>query len=126
MIDSLNRHDLKCYVDTPAHTPNISRLADLGCVFDNHFSSSAPCMRARRELLTGRQKFLWRWCGHLKPWDRNLAVEARQAGTGQPANTASLPGIHGDCWPALATRQAPHRRVIASRAFSRAARKRSW
>ena len=55
IMDSLNRHYLRCYGNEFAITPNIDRLAQRGTVFDTHFAGSLPCMPARREMLTGEQ-----------------------------------------------------------------------
>lgn len=79
LIDSLNRHMIGPY-GGEVPTPNMDRLAARGVVFDNHFIGSAPCMPARRELMTGRKEFLWRGWGPLEPFDDPIAVRARQAG----------------------------------------------
>lgn len=80
LLDSLNFHCLEPYGAAQVQTPNLRRFAERACVFDNHFVGSLPCMPARRELLTGRQEFLWRGWGHIEPWDRHLANDAAQAG----------------------------------------------
>ena len=80
LIDSLNRHCLGPYGNTVVRTPNIDRLAERSVVFDNHFIGSAPCMPARRELMTGRKEFLWRGWGPMEPFDRHIAMEAKLAG----------------------------------------------
>jgi arylsulfatase A-like enzyme len=80
LLDSLNFHCLEPYGATHVQTPNLSRLAERAVTFDNHFIGSAPCMPARRELFTGRQEFLWRGWGHIEPWDRHLANDAKKCG----------------------------------------------
>jgi arylsulfatase A-like enzyme len=80
LLDSLNFHCLQPCGATHVQTPNLQRLAAKSVVFDNHFAGSLPCMPARRELLTGRQEFLWRGWGHIEPWDRHLATDAERAG----------------------------------------------
>ncbi len=79
LVDSLNRHMIGPY-GGEVPTPNMDRLAQRGVVFDNHYIGSAPCMPARRELMTGRKEFLWRGWGPLEPFDDPIAVRARQAG----------------------------------------------
>lgn len=80
LIDSCNRHYLSPYGCTTVSTPNIGRLADKGVTFTNHFIGSAPCMPARREMMTGRQEFLHRGWGPLEPFDAPVALECRKAG----------------------------------------------
>jgi arylsulfatase A-like enzyme len=78
VMDSLNRHFLKCYnPDSPAITPNFDRLAARGVVFDRHYAGSLPCMPARREMMTGRINFLETPWGPIEPWDDTLPVELR-------------------------------------------------
>lgn len=77
LMDSLNRHMLKIYNEgAKTIAPNISRLAERSVVFDNHYIASAPCMPARRDILTGRVNFLERAWGPIEPQDpcflRNL------------------------------------------------------
>lgn len=60
LSDSLNRHYLPCYGNEWVRTPNIDRLAERSITFDNHWIGSAPCMPARRDMLTGRLNFLER------------------------------------------------------------------
>lgn len=77
LMDSLNRHYLKCYGDGRVHTPNLDRLADRGIVFDSHYAGSLPCMPARREMMTGRLCFLETPWGPIEPWDNCLPTELR-------------------------------------------------
>ncbi len=75
LIDSLNRNALRCYSaseNKQAFTPNIDRLAARSVVFDQHFCGSAPCMPARRDLMTGRLNFLERPWGGIEPFDHTL------------------------------------------------------
>lgn len=73
LADSTNRRFLSCYgAKNPAITPNLNRLADRGTVFDNHWCGSAPCMPARRDLMTGRLNFLERPWGGIEPFDQSL------------------------------------------------------
>ena len=73
LADSTNRRFLNIYGSRhPALTPNIDRLAERGTVFDNHWCGSAPCMPARRDIMTGRLNFLEKPWGGLEPFDRTL------------------------------------------------------
>lgn len=71
LLDSLNRRFLSPY-GTEEITPNIQRLAERGIVFNNHWCGSAPCMPARRDLMTGRLNFLERPWGGIEPFDEVL------------------------------------------------------
>jgi arylsulfatase A-like enzyme len=79
LFDSLNRHAIGPY-GGPVPTPNLDRLATRGCVFDNHYAGSLPCIPARREMHTGRLNFLHRGWGPLEPFDVSFAGEMRAAG----------------------------------------------
>lgn len=72
IIDSLRRDHLGCYGNPRMRTPNLDRLSRLGTTFEQHYLSSAPCMPARREILTGRHEWPWRGWGPLEPTDRDL------------------------------------------------------
>lgn len=79
LLDSLNRHHLKCYnPNARGITPNIDKLAEESVVFDNHFIGSAPCMPARRDIFTGRTNFLERGWGGVEPFDITLPRELRK------------------------------------------------
>lgn len=78
LMDSLNRHCLSIYGSTWARTPNIERLAQRSCIFDNHFVGSAPCIPARHDLLTGRLDFLERNWAPIQPFDCTLPQVLRQ------------------------------------------------
>lgn len=79
LMDSLNRHFLNVYNETWTKTPNIDRFAARSVVFDNHWLGSAPCMPARRDMLTGRLNFLETgWCG-IQPFDVTLPAILRSA-----------------------------------------------
>lgn len=80
LIDSLNRHYLSPYGCKTVKTPNIGELASRGVTFTNHFIGSAPCMPARREMMSGRQEFLFRGWGHLEPFDEPVARKAGSLG----------------------------------------------
>jgi len=69
LLDSMNRNYLPIYGNDWLKTPNIQRLAKRGVVFDNHWIGSAPCMPARRDILTGRLNFLERGWGAIEPMD---------------------------------------------------------
>jgi arylsulfatase A-like enzyme len=80
LIDSLNRHYLSPYGCTTVRTPNIGELASRGVTFNNHYVGSIPCMPARREMMTGRQEFLYLGWGHIEPFDDVLADRCHEAG----------------------------------------------
>ncbi len=44
---------LGCYGDTDANTPNLDRLAEEGCCYDNAFSTAPVCSPSRSSLVTG-------------------------------------------------------------------------
>ena len=73
LLDSLNRRYLPLYNGaSDVRMPNIDRLARRSCVFDQHWCGSAPCMPARRDILTGRLNFLERPWGGIEPFDHVL------------------------------------------------------
>lgn len=73
LLDSLNRRFLPVYHPaSDVQTPNLDRLAAHCRVFDQHWCGSAPCMPARRDLLTGRLNFLERPWGGIEPYDHVL------------------------------------------------------
>ena len=80
LIDSLNKNCIGAYGNQEVKTPNLDEFANKSIVFNNHFISSAPCIPARRELMTGRKEFLWRGWGPIEPFDKHIADEARKAG----------------------------------------------
>ncbi|MHB1453076.1 MAG: sulfatase [Saccharofermentanales bacterium] len=80
LIDSLNKNALGAYGNKVVRTPNFNRFAEKSAVFHNHFIGSAPCMPARRELMTGRKEFLWRGWGPIEPFDAHIAEEAKRVG----------------------------------------------
>ena len=82
LTDSLNRHYLSTYApsgESWVQTPNLDRLAQRSVTFDNHWLGSAPCMPARRDMLTGRMHFLERGWGGIEPFDRPLTHRLRDA-----------------------------------------------
>ncbi len=80
LLDSLNRNYLPIYGNDWVQAPNISRLAAKGVVHDNHWLGSAPCMPARRDIMTGRLNFLERGWGAIEPYDRPFPRLLRRAG----------------------------------------------
>lgn len=60
LSDSVNRRFLQLYCESGLYLPNLERLAKHSMIFDNHWTGSAPCMPARRDLMTGRLNFLER------------------------------------------------------------------
>ena len=68
LFDSLNYRALACNGGNTI-SPNFTRLAEKGVVFDNHYVGSLPCMPARRDMHTGRLNFLHRSWGPLEPFD---------------------------------------------------------
>lgn len=79
LMDSLNRHALRTYNEHSwVETPNIDRLAKKSVIFDNHWLGSAPCMPARRDLMTGRLNFLEKGWGAIEPFDITLPEKLRE------------------------------------------------
>jgi len=74
LADSLNRHFLPLYGNGWVQAPNISRLAARGVTFTNHYTGSAPCMPARRDLWTGCLEFPWRPWGACETFDEHLGA----------------------------------------------------
>ena len=74
LCDTLNRRMLSAYGagEDAAITPNIDRLARQSVVFDSHWCGSAPCMPARRDIMTGRLNFLEKPWGAMEPFDQSL------------------------------------------------------
>ncbi len=80
LMDSLNRHYLPAYGNDWVQTPNIDRFARKSVTFDNHWLGSAPCMPARRDMMTGRLNFLERGWSGIEPYDVLLQEELHKAG----------------------------------------------
>ncbi len=80
LFDTLCRRFLEPYGYTAVKTSNISRIAEKSITFDNHWIGSAPCMPARRDMLTGRYNFLERGWGGMEPYDICLPHVLAQAG----------------------------------------------
>ena len=80
LFDTLCRYFLSPYGNEIITTPNMDRLAAKSIVFDNHWIGSAPCMPARRDMLTGRYNFLERGWGGLEPFDIPLPHVLARAG----------------------------------------------
>lgn len=72
LSDTVCRRFLNIYSDYGLNFPNINRLAEKSIVFTNHWTGSAPCMPARRDLMTGRLNFLERNWGPIEPFDCTL------------------------------------------------------
>ncbi len=80
LSDSVNRRFLRLYEESGMCLPNIERLALRSAVFENHWTGSAPCMPARRDLMTGRYNFLERSWGPIEAFDHTLPQVLRTAG----------------------------------------------
>jgi arylsulfatase A-like enzyme len=79
LADSTNRRFLDIYGSKrPAHTPSLDYLAKRGTVFENHWCGSAPCMPARRDIMTGRLNFLEKPWGAMEPFDQSLPYMLKQ------------------------------------------------
>jgi arylsulfatase A-like enzyme len=52
-LDDAGWADFRPFADTPYPTPNVQRLADEGCRFDNFYVPQAICSASRASLLTG-------------------------------------------------------------------------
>lgn len=72
LSDTFNRRHLSVYGNREVHTPNLDRLASRSHIFENHWTGSAPCMPARRDILTGRLGFLERNWGPIEAFDHPL------------------------------------------------------
>ncbi len=80
VLDTVRRDYLTAYGNDWVRTPNLTRLAERGVVFDNHWVGSLPCMPARREFMTGRHNFVYRGWGPIEPYDDVLPRELRNGG----------------------------------------------
>jgi arylsulfatase A-like enzyme len=78
VLDTIRRDYLTAYGNKWVKTPSITRLAEKGITFDNHWVGSLPCMPARREFMTGRHNFLYRGWGPIEPYDDVLPHELRK------------------------------------------------
>ena len=73
LMDTLRRDVLSCYNgESRVLTPNLDAFARESTVFDEHWVGSAPCMPARRDIMTGRLNFLERCWGPVEPFDVTL------------------------------------------------------
>jgi arylsulfatase A-like enzyme len=80
LCDTLNRRVLDIYngnEEETAITPNINRMAERGMVFDNHWCGSAPCMPARKDIMTGRLNFLEKPWGAIEPYEQTVQTMLR-------------------------------------------------
>lgn len=80
LSDSVNRRMMRLYCESGLALPNLERLAQRSVIFDNHWTGSAPCMPARRDLMTGRLNFLERGWGPIEPFDDTLPMLLRDEG----------------------------------------------
>ncbi|MDP7237140.1 MAG: sulfatase [Candidatus Latescibacteria bacterium] len=78
VLDTVRRDYLAGYGNDWVHTPSLTRLAERGITFDNHWAGSLPCMPARREFMTGRYNFVYRGWGPIEPYDDTLPGELRK------------------------------------------------
>ena len=78
VLDTVRRDYLAGYGNDWVHTPSLTRLAERGITFDNHWVGSLPCMPARREFMTGRYNFVYRGWGPIEPYDDTLPGELRK------------------------------------------------
>ena len=66
LMDTLKRNMMEVYnKETWVKTTNITKFSKEAATFDNHWVGSAPCMPARRDILTGRLNFLERSWGPI-------------------------------------------------------------
>ncbi len=77
LADSLNRHHLPIYGNEWVQTPHITRLAEQGVTFEQHYTGSAACMPARRDIWTGCIEFPWRPWGCREAFDDHVATLAK-------------------------------------------------
>ena len=81
LMDTLKRNMLSVYNDnTWVKSPNIESFCKESVTFDNHWIGSAPCMPARRDILTGRLNFLERSWGPIEPFDITLPKVLKENG----------------------------------------------
>ena len=78
LSDSVNRRMMRLYAESGIHLPNLELLARRSVTFDNHWTGSAPCMPARRDIMTGRLNFLERGWGPIEPFDDTLPTLLRE------------------------------------------------
>lgn len=78
LSDSVNRRMMRLYSESGLSLPNLDRLAARSVIFDNHWVGSAPCMPARRDIMTGRLNFLERGWGPIEPFDVTLPALLRE------------------------------------------------
>lgn len=80
LSDTFNRRFMGLYNQSGLKLPNVERLAAKSVVFDNHWTGSAPCMPARRDLMTGRLNFLERHWGPIEAFDHTLPQILKKVG----------------------------------------------
>lgn len=54
VADSMRRDHLGCYGNARVRTPNLNRLAEQACVFENAYAASFPTVPNRLDIMTGR------------------------------------------------------------------------
>lgn len=72
LSDTVNRRFIDVYNESGLHLRNLDRLVSRSVIFTNHWTGSAPCMPARRDLMTGRLNFLERNWGPVEAFDCTL------------------------------------------------------
>lgn len=80
LSDTVNLRFLQLYNESGMYLPNLARLAERSAVFNRHFTGSAPCMPARRDIMTGRLNFLERNWGPIEAFDHTLPQVLRTEG----------------------------------------------
>ena len=80
LSDTVSRRFIALSCESGLHLPTLSRLAARAAIFDNHFVGSAPCMPARRDIMTGRIGFLERNWGPIEAFDYTLPQALRTRG----------------------------------------------
>lgn len=80
LSDTVNRRFLQIYNESGMFLPNLDRLVRRSVTFCNHFTGSAPCMPARRDIMTGRLNFLERNWGPIEAFDQTLPQILRDNG----------------------------------------------
>lgn len=80
LSDTVNLRFLELYNESGIHLPNLSRLSERSAIFNRHLTGSAPCMPARRDIMTGRLNFLERGWGPIEAFDHTLPQVLRTKG----------------------------------------------
>ncbi|MDD7045064.1 MAG: sulfatase [Peptoniphilaceae bacterium] len=81
LVDTLRRDALSCYNNNcDTITPNFDKFANESTVFNQHWVGSAPCMPARRDIMTGRLNFLERSWGPIEAFDKTMPEILKEYG----------------------------------------------